>query len=115
MYFFKDDDEFYIILNLVLKEKVFKVFMICGSSWKGVLVVVFKDLLNEEINFDKRVKMVDSYLRIFGVGLESIKVIEDYLKEKSSNIENFKEKFLEFIFFEFGLVVDKNLLDEIKK
>ncbi|ADQ41987.1 protein of unknown function DUF324 [Caldicellulosiruptor acetigenus I77R1B] len=114
-YFSKDDDEFYIISNPVLKEKAFKVPMIRGSSWKGALAAAFKDLLNEETNPDKRAKMVDSYLRIFGAGSESIKAIEDYLKEKSSNIENFKEKLLEFIFFELGLVVDKNLLDEIKK
>ncbi|AIS52633.1 CRISPR-associated RAMP superfamily protein [Thermoanaerobacter kivui] len=113
-YFSKDDDEFYIISNPVLKEKVFKVPMIRGSSWKGSLAAAFKDLINEEANLKKRGKIVDSYLRIFGAGSESIKVVEDYLKENSKDLVKFKEKLLEFILFELGLKVDKNFIGEIK-
>lgn len=55
-YFSKDDDEFYIIQNPILKEKVFKVPMIRGSGWKGSLASAFKDLINEEANLEKEKK-----------------------------------------------------------
>ncbi|ADQ08268.1 protein of unknown function DUF324 [Caldicellulosiruptor hydrothermalis 108] len=112
-YFSKDDDEFYIISNPVLKEKTFKVPMIRGSSWKGALATAFRELINGEINFDERKKKIESFLRIFGAGSESIKVFEDYLKGKSVNFEDFKKKLLEFIFFELGLVVDNDLIQKI--
>lgn len=114
-YFSKDDDEFYIISNPILKEKVFKVPMIRGSGWKGALASAFKELINEKSNHNERVEVVDSYLRIFGAGSDSIKAIEDYLKWKSSDLKNFKEKLLEFILFELGLTVDKNLLEKINE
>ncbi|MDK2815336.1 MAG: CRISPR-associated protein Cmr2, partial [Thermoanaerobacter sp.] len=113
-YFSKDDDEFYIIQNPILKEKVFKVPMIRGSGWKGSLASAFKDLINEEANLEKRKEIIDSYLRIFGAGSESIKVVEDYLKENSKDLVKFKEKFLEFILFELGMKVDKDFIGEIK-
>jgi CRISPR-associated protein Cmr2 len=113
-YFSKDDDEFYIIQNPILKEKVFKVPMIRGSGWKGSLASAFKDLINEEANLEKRKKIIDSYLRIFGAGSESIKVLEDYLKGNSKDLVKFKEKLLEFILFELGMKVDKDFIGEIK-
>jgi CRISPR-associated protein Cmr2 len=113
-YFSKDDDEFYIIQNPILKEKVFKVPMIRGSGWKGSLASAFKDLINEEANLEKRKEIIDSYLRIFGAGSESIKVVEDYLKENSKDLVKFKEKLLEFILFELGMRIDKDFIGEIK-
>ncbi|AIS53305.1 CRISPR-associated RAMP superfamily protein [Thermoanaerobacter kivui] len=88
--------------------------MIWGSSWKGSLAAAFKDLINEEANLKKRRKIVDSYLRIFGAGSESIKGIEDYLKGDSSDLGKFKEKLLEFILFELGMMIDKDFIGEIK-
>lgn len=113
-YFSKDDDEFYIIQNSILKERVFKVPMIRGSSWKGSLASAFKELINEEDKFEKRKEIIDSYLRIFGTGSENIKVIEEYLKEKSKDLEKFKEKLLEFVLFELGMRIEKKFIDEIK-
>ncbi|WP_245599078.1 RAMP superfamily CRISPR-associated protein [Thermoanaerobacter thermocopriae] len=118
-YFSKDDDEFYIISNPILKEKVFKVPMVRGSGWKGALAGAFKELINEKDNFNEKnnlnekKEVIDSYLRIFGAGSESIKTIENYLKEKTNNLNDFKEKLLEFILFELGMKVDKNLIDEV--
>jgi len=111
-YFSKDDDEFYIIQNPVLKEHVFKVPMVRGSSWKGALAGAFKKLLNKIDN--EKSKIIESYLRIFGAGSDSIKGIESYLKEKSKNLEDFKNNILEFILFELGMKVTKDDIDEIK-
>jgi len=116
-YFSKDDDEFYIIQNPVLKEHVFKMPMVRGSSWKGALAVAFKKLLNEKDNNTKNennnTKIIESYLRIFGAGSENIKVIESYLKEKSKDLKNFKENVLEFILFELGMSVDSETTKKI--
>ncbi len=108
-YFSRDDDEFYIIQNPCLKEKIFKVPMVRGSSWKGVLANAFKDLINEE-NSNQREK-INSFLRIFGAGSESIKAIENYLKTKQGRI---KDNLLEFMLFELGIKIEKNILEEIK-
>jgi CRISPR-associated protein Cmr2 len=112
-YFSKDDDEFYIIPNPVLKENVFKVPMVRGSGWKGALASAFKDLINEKTDLEKRKGTINSYLRIFGAGSESIKVLEDYLQGKSKDLEKFKENLLKFILFELGMKIDKNLINEV--
>ena len=113
-YFSKDEDEFYIIQNPILKEKVFKVPMVRGSSWKGALAGAFKKLLNEENYVDNRKEIIESYLRIFGAGSENIKIIEDYLRERSKNLKDFKNTILEFMLFELGMKITKGDLDEIK-
>ena len=116
-YFSRDDDEFYIIQNPILKETAFKIPMVRGSSWKGALAVAFKKLLNEKDNNTKNennnTKIIESYLRIFGAGSENIKVIESYLKEKSKDLKNFKENVLEFILFELGMSVDSETTKKI--
>jgi CRISPR-associated protein Cmr2 len=111
-YFSRDDDEFYIIQNPILKETVFKVSMIRGSSWKGALAGAFKRLLNN--NNSEKSEIIESYLRIFGAGSDSIKGIESYLKEKSKNLKDFKNNILEFILFELGMKVTKDDIDEIE-
>jgi len=114
-YFSRDDDEFYIIQNPVLKEHVFKVPMVRGASSKGALAGAFRKLFNEKDNNTKiNTKIIESYLRIFGAGSDSIKGIESYLKEKSKNLEDFKNNILEFILFELGMKVTKDDIDEIK-
>jgi CRISPR-associated protein Cmr2 len=115
-YFSKDDDEFYIIQNPILKEHVFKVPMVRGSSWKGALAGAFRKLFNEKDNNTKiNTKIIESYLRIFGAGSESIKEIESYLKEKSKNLEDFKNNILEFILFELGMKITKKDIDGFEK
>jgi len=110
-YFSRDDDEFYIIQNPILKETAFKVPMVRGSSWKGALAGTFKKLLNDN---NEKSKIIESYLRIFGAGSESIKGIESYLREKSSSLKEFKDKVLEFMLFELGMEIKKEDIDEIK-
>jgi len=111
-YFSRDDDEFYIIQNPILKETVFKVPMVRGSSWKGALAGAFKRLLNN--NNSEKSQIIESYLRIFGAGSESIKEIESYLKEKSNSLKDFKDNILEFMLFELGMKVKKEDIDEIR-
>jgi len=111
-YFSKDDDEFNIIQNPVLKEHVFKVPIVRGSSWKGALAGAFRKLLNDEDN--NKSEIIESYLRIFGAGSDSIKGIESYLREESKILEDFKDNILEFILFELGMKVTKDDIDEIK-
>ncbi|MCX7760366.1 MAG: RAMP superfamily CRISPR-associated protein [Hydrogenothermaceae bacterium] len=109
-YFSKDDDEFYIIQNPVLKEKNFKVPMIRGSGWKGALAHSFRELFEEGNNKEK----IESFLRIFGAGSESIKAIESYILKNSGNLEKAKEQLLSFMLFELGLKVTKEKINEIK-
>ncbi len=109
-YFSKDDDEFYIIQNPVLKEKNFKVPMVRGSSWKGSLAHAFRELFNDTDNREK----IESFLRIFGAGSESIKALESYISDKTKDLNKLKEKLLEFILFELGLKVDKTLIEKVK-
>ena len=112
-YFSKDDDEFYIVQNPILKETNFKVPMVRGSGWKGALSHAFRELINEEED-DKRRK-IESFLRVFGAGSESIKAIESYILDKSKDLNKAKEKLLEFILLELGLEVDRDLINKVKE
>ena len=110
-YFSKDDDEFYIVQNPILKETNFKVPMVRGSAWKGALANVFRELFKE--NYVNKKNKIESFLRIFGAGSESIKTVERYIFDKSKDLREAKKKLLEFILFELGLEVNKSLINEI--
>ncbi len=112
-YFSKDDDEFYIIQNPILKETNFKVPMVRGSSWKGALASAFRELINKNNDLNSKRVKVESFLRVFGAGSESIKAIESYIFDKSKDLKKAKENLLEFIFFELGLEVNSNLINRI--
>jgi len=112
-YFSKDDDEFYIIQNPILKETNFKVPMIRGSGWKGALAHAFRELFKKDSENNR--EKIESFLRIFGAGSENIKVIESYVLGKSKNVEEAKNKLLEFMLFELGLEVSKKIIDEVNK
>jgi len=75
------------------------------------LAGAFRKLLNDN---SEKSKIIESYLRIFGAGSESIKEIESYLKEKSKNLKDFKNNILEFMLFELGMKIKKEDIDEIK-
>ena len=114
-YFSKDDDEFYIVQNPILKETNFKVPMVRGSSWKGTLAHAFRDLINKENSLDNKRKKIESFLRVFGAGSDSIKAIESYIFDKKKNLEEAKEKLLKFILFELGLEVDRDLIKKVNE
>lgn len=104
-YFSKDDDEFYIIQNPIIKECNFKAPMIRGSSWKGALASAFREQENK--------RDIESFLRIFGAGSESIKAIEQALLNETGNLKKAIEKLPAFMLFELGLEVKKEDLQEI--
>ena len=56
-HFSKDDDEFYIIDNPIVKDKVFKLPMVRPTTWKGTLrfaaIKVFEDWIYEKLNESK--------------------------------------------------------------
>lgn len=101
-YFSRDDDEFYLIQNPCLKEKVFKVPMVRGSGWKGALAKAAKEFINEDL------KNFESFVRIFGTGSQEYReVIESIEKDK-----NIIEKLVKYALFELGLKLTK---DDIQK
>lgn len=117
-YFSQDDDDFHLIQNPVLKEQIFKIPMIRGSSWKGSLASAFKDIINDQ---KEKTKVIESYFRIFGAGSESIKNLENYFKNKSekeelTNLEDkdIKQKIVELLLFELGLTLNKEEINKIK-
>lgn len=103
-YFSRDDDDFYIIQNPVLKETNFKVPMIRGSGWKGALAHAFREVINEA-NMGEKISLTESFLRIFGAGSETIKTMEDHIKNKVSNPNELERAIKEFILFELGLEI----------
>lgn len=82
-YFSRDDDEFYIINNPCLKEKVFKVPMVRGSGWKGALLNGAREIINESADNAKKVANLKSYFRVFGVGDESFRDIVDKVDDNA--------------------------------
>ena len=97
-YYSSDDDEFYIINNPCLKEKVFKVPMVRGSSIKGALIDSAREIIkNKSANSDK-VKALESYFRIFGVGDNEFREVVKELND--NNIKLF--------FMLNGLAIDVN-------
>ena len=106
-YYSSDDDEFYIIQNPCLKEKVFKVPMVRGSSIKGALIDSAREIIkNKSANSDK-VKALESYFRIFGVGDNEFREV---LKELNDN--NIK---LFFMLNGLAINVKDNVEDIFKK
>ncbi|WP_036737744.1 RAMP superfamily CRISPR-associated protein [Persephonella sp. IF05-L8] len=111
-YFSKDDDEFYIIQNPILKEANFKVPMIRGSAWKGALASAFRELFRKD--FSNKKEKIESFLRVFGAGSESIKAIEQALIKETGNFEKAQEGILSFLFFELGLEITGQDLQRAK-
>jgi len=97
-YYSSDEDDFYIINNPCLKEKVFKVPMVRGSSWKGVLLNSARDIINSEKNSGNKIDKIKSYFRIFGVGNEEFRKIVDNIDDNS----------LKIFFMLNGLAIDVN-------
>jgi len=112
-YFSKDENDFYIIQNPIIKDTAFKVPLIRASSWKGAIAHAFRELINEA-SIEKKYKLTQSFFRIFGIApSESLEAIIKYLKRE--NLEKTKEKLIEFILFELGLEIDQSFLEEIEE
>ena len=102
-YFSHDDDNFYLIQNPCLKEKVYKVPMIRGSGWKGAIARAGKELINEDF------KWFSSYVRIFGTGSDEYrKLIYNIVEDK-----DFKENLIRYLLFELGKRLTKDDITQI--
>ena len=47
-------------------------------------------------------------------GSETIKQLEEYLKNKSKDLESFKNSFLDFVLFELGLEINEGLIRDVE-
>ena len=104
-YFSRDDEEFYLIQNPVLKEKVFKVPMIRGSGWKGALANAGRELIKEKYESENYIwKDVFSYLRIFGTGNEDFRNLMDMLN-KHNYYDELKKSLIRYVLFNLGTLI----------
>ncbi len=107
-YYSSEDDDFYIISNPCIKEHVFKVPMIRGSSWKGALLNGAREIIKEDNN--NQIKNLKSYFRIFGVGDDSFRNIVDKVDDNDFKL----------FFMTSGLAIDinsnvKKIFEQYKK
>ena len=98
-YISKDDDNFYIIDNPIVKDKVFKLPMVRSTTWKGVLrfsaVKVFEKEFSEKEWKEKRALLV----RLFGNEKDAL---EGYLNRFIANklredVKRVKEEFEKYL------------------
>jgi len=98
-YFSRDDDNFYIIDNPIMKEKVWKVPMVRPSAWKGAFFNAAMKRLKEKEGKD----FADIYFmiyRIFGTGSEEFRKLSQWIQKE--NKEKFKRSLLLYALFELG-------------
>ena len=103
-YYSADDDKYSIFDNPLLKEKVFKVPMMRGSSWKGVIASAARTALEQDFSIDK----ILSFGRLFGSGSEEFREIEALVKKHDFKQE-FSNKILYYALMKFGKVSMENL------
>ncbi|MFU0800652.1 MAG: hypothetical protein ACFWUE_08350 [Xylanivirga thermophila] len=117
-YFSKDDDEFYVVPNSVLKEYICKIPMIRGSNWKGILSaiglkIIKEELYCEDIPTDKILENYMSMARIFGTGSENFRNLEKALNsfvEENGKEEALIQCLIKYALFDLGIniKIDKN-------
>ena len=106
-YFSKDDEEFYLIQNPILKEKVFKVPMIRGSGWKGAIANAGRELIKENIGKKEFWDYVFSYLRIFGTGNEEFRELINLIGNyKKYNGEKLRMGMIKYLLFNLGVPIN---------
>jgi len=113
-YFSRDDDDFYIIDNPIIKEKVWKVPIIKPSAWKGALFKCAIKKLKEKEGKD----FADTYFkiyRIFGTGSEEFRKLSDWIQKE--NKEEFKNALMFYALFELGKKINpqKDTVDSLYK
>lgn len=116
-YFSRDDEDFYLIDNPILKEKVFKAPMIRASGWKGAISSGFIQLINEESCLSEKRDLIQSYLRIFGTGSEDFRKLEQRLKQylKNSTKTLSVKDIASFLLFDLGIKLDKALIETLNE
>ena len=106
-YYSADDDKYSIFDNPLLKEKVFKVPMMRGSSWKGVVASAARVALDNDFSIEN----ILSFGRLFGSGSEEFRKIEE-LAKKHDYEQKFKNKVLYYALMKFGKVSMDKLNNE---
>lgn len=109
-YYSADDDKYSIFDNPLLKEKVFKVPMMRGSSWKGVIASAARAVLEKNFSIEN----ILSFGRLFGSGSEEFREIEA-LTQKKVYFQKFKNKVPYYALMKFGKVSMDNLNTEEQK
>ncbi|ACV24114.1 hypothetical protein [Methanocaldococcus fervens] len=117
-YFSRDDEEFYLIQNPILKEKVFKVPMIRRGRWKGVIANAGREIIKENIGKKEFWDYVFSYLRIFGTGNEEFRELINLMKKE--NKDELKKSLVKYLIFNLNVVIEfdkieqdwKNIIEE---
>ena len=104
-YYSSDDDDFYIVQNPCLKEKVFKVPMVRSSGWKGSLLKAGIEIFKDE----KNPQYLGSIFRIFGVGNSEYRELFD---KNDKVIEN---KIMLFLAMEMGVNFEEDIATQLKK
>ncbi len=102
-YISRDDEEFYICDNPIKKDKVFKVPMVSGSSWKGNMrwtaMKIFTDGLPEVIDQNSMSECFDTRARMVGLfGHEKVAAadyLDSVLAEAISEDDKSHKKFIE--------------------
>lgn len=109
-YYSADDDKYSIFDNPLLKEKVFKVPMMRGSSWKGVIASAARTALEKDFSIEK----ILSFGRLFGSGSEEFRKIEK--KAIKNNYEpNLKSDILYYALMKFGKITMQEINKEKQK
>jgi len=106
-YFSRDDDNFYLVDNPVLKEQVFKIPMVRGSGWKGALAAAAKELVSEDLS------SFLPFARIWGLGSSEYRNLLESLKDEDP--EKLKTRVISLSLFELGLKLDKDDINCINK
>jgi CRISPR-associated protein Cmr2 len=117
-YFSRDDDEFYLIQNPILKEKVFKVPMIRGSGWKGAIAHAGREIIKENYENGKDIwENVFSYLRIFGTGNEEFRELIGVLNKNNKDYDKLKNSLAKYVLFNLRVPIklDDDIEEIIKK
>jgi CRISPR-associated protein Cmr2 len=109
-YYSADDDKYSIFDNPLLKENVFKVPMMRGSSWKGVIASAARTALEQDFS----VENILSFGRLFGSGSEEFREIEALVKKHDYN-QKYQKKILFYALMKFGKVSMKNINEEKQK
>jgi len=106
-YFSKDDEEFYLIQNPILKDKVFKVPMIRGSGWKGAIANAGREIIKEK-DREEFWKYVFSYIRIFGTGNEEFRELMEILNKNNKDNDNveLKKSLANYVLFNIGAQIN---------
>ena len=113
-YYSADDDKYNIFDNPVLKDKVFKVPMMRGSSWKGVIASAAKSVM-EKTPCDKRLERLFSFVRLFGSGSEEFRNLIDAEKLINPTDPEFKKRLLLYALNNLGKEVKLDEKDYLQK